>query len=171
MAGHENPVKPPPGFYVFTLRASSAFTRSRIYVRAPIEDRSSIRQLNQRLKLPMKYLIVDDHPMTRQVVIDSLRESGAEFAEAATGEEAIAYCEAHSPDWIIMDVRMPGRGGLFASRQILSRRPESRILVMSQCGDDLVANEARAAGAIDFVSKDRIEELPAILRELDFAGS
>ncbi|MCB1205000.1 MAG: response regulator transcription factor [Verrucomicrobiae bacterium] len=119
----------------------------------------------------MKYLIVDDHPLTRQVVIDSLRESGAEFAEAASGEEAIAYCEQHSPDWIIMDVRMPGRGGLFASRQITSSRPGARIVVISQYDDDLMANEARAVGAMDFVSKDRIAELPSILKELHTSNS
>ncbi|MCP5518285.1 MAG: response regulator transcription factor [Verrucomicrobiales bacterium] len=114
----------------------------------------------------MNYLIVDDHPMTRQAVIESLRQRGDAFAEAGTGEEAIAYCEQHTPDWIIMDVKMPGKGGLFASRAITASRPEARIVVISQYADEQMAVEARAAGAIDFVSKDRIAELPEILTEL-----
>ena len=114
----------------------------------------------------MTYLIVDDHPMTRQAVIESLREPGDSFTEAGTGEEAIAHCESHSPDWIIMDVKMPGCGGLCASREITTRRPDVRILVISQYADQLVADEARASGAVDFISKDRIADLPEILDQL-----
>ena len=115
----------------------------------------------------MNYLIVDDHPMTRQAVIDSLREPGDVFAEAGTGEEAIEHCERHSPDWIIMDVKMPGKGGLFASAEITTRHPGTRVVVMSQYDDELMAAGARAAGAIDFISKDRIAELPEILDGLN----
>ena len=114
----------------------------------------------------MNYLVVDDHPMTRQAVIDCLREPGDAFAKAGTGEEAIEYCQRHSPDWIIMDVKMPGRGGLFATREITTRRPDARIVVMSQYADDMMAAGARAAGAIDFIGKDRIAELPEILNDL-----
>ena len=114
----------------------------------------------------MNYLIVDDHPMTRQAVIDSLRAPGDAFAEAGTGEEAIAYCDSHRPDWVIMDVKMPGRGGLFASGEITTRHPGTRVVVMSQYDDELMADGARAAGAIDFISKDRIAELPEILSRL-----
>jgi len=114
----------------------------------------------------MNYLIVDDHPMTRQALIDCLREPGDAFAEAGTGEEAIEYCQSHSPDWIIMDVKMPGKGGLFASREITARHPEARIVVISQYDDELMTEGARTAGAIDFISKDRIAELPEILHGL-----
>ena len=114
----------------------------------------------------MHYLIVDDHPMTLQAVIDSLAEPGDSFAEAGTGEEAIDYCERQRPDWIIMDVKMPGKGGIFATREITTRYPGTRVVVMSQYDDELMADGARAAGAIDFISKDRIAELPEILNEL-----
>ena len=79
------------------------------------------------------------------------------------GEEAIDYCARHCPDWVIMDVKMPGRGGLFASGQITNRHPGTRVVVMSQYDDELMADGARAAGAIDFISKDRIAELHAII--------
>ena len=46
----------------------------------------------------MKYLIVDDHAMTRQAIIESLREPGDTFAEVGTGEEAIDYCAHHAPE-------------------------------------------------------------------------
>ena len=115
----------------------------------------------------MNYLVVDDHPMTRQAVIESLRAPGDVFAEAGSGEESIAYCAQHTPDWIIMDVKMPGRGGLFASREITTKHPGIRIVVMSQYDDELMADGARTAGAIDFISKDRIAELPEILLGLD----
>jgi two-component system invasion response regulator UvrY len=114
----------------------------------------------------MKYLIVDDHPRTRQAVIESLREPGDAFTEVGTGEEAIEFCATQRPDWIIMDVKMPGRGGLHASREISARYPGARIVVISQYADGLMADRARAAGAIDFISKDRIAELPEILNAL-----
>jgi len=115
----------------------------------------------------MHYLIVDAPPMMLQAVIDSLDAPGDVFAGAGTGEEAIAYCEDHCPDWIIMDVKMPGKGGLFASGEITTRHPGTRVVVMSQYGDELMTDGARAAGAIDFISKDRIAELPEILAAHD----
>ena len=81
--------------------------------------------------------------------------------------QAIDYCERQTPDWIIMDVKMPGKGGLFATREITTKHPGSRIVVMSQYDDELMAAGARAAGAIDFISKDRIGELPEILLGFD----
>ena len=169
------------GLVLETLPAAAlyVFLRRPIYVFLPRDLAADLRRCSdsQRASIRseysqhqatdcMHYLIVDDHPMTLQAVIDSLAEPGDSFAEAGTGEEAIAYCEQHSADWIIMDVKMPGRGGIFATREITAKHPGTRVVVMSQYDDELMADEARTAGAIDFISKDRIAELPEILNEL-----
>jgi len=114
----------------------------------------------------MNYLIVDDHPRTRQAVIAVLRQTGDVFEEAGTGEEAVEAYDHWRPDWTIMDVRMPGRGGLAATSEILSRHPQARILILSQCDEEQLADQARASGAAAFVSKDRIVELGEILNGL-----
>jgi DNA-binding NarL/FixJ family response regulator len=85
-------------------------------------------------------LTVDDHASFRDVarrvveVVPGFRWMG----EASSGEEAVAFVRRHAPDLVVMDVRMPGTGGLDAARRIASDAPEVAILLMS-------AEEAEAA--------------------------
>ncbi|MEV2255199.1 response regulator transcription factor [Streptomyces sp. NPDC050147] len=75
-------------------------------------------------------------------------------AEAADGDAAITAVDGHRPDVVLMDVRMPGRDGLSATRELLTRAAPPRVLMLTTFdSDDLVLGALRA-GALGFVLKD-----------------
>jgi DNA-binding NarL/FixJ family response regulator len=71
-------------------------------------------------------------------------------AEAASGEEAVAAANAHEPDVVLMDIRMPGMDGIEATRRL----PRRRILILTTFGLDEYIIEALRAGASGFLLKD-----------------
>ncbi|WP_438444246.1 response regulator [Gorillibacterium sp. sgz5001074] len=80
-----------------------------------------------------RVLIADDHPLARRAVREML-EDEPEFViagEAANGEEAVRLCGELEPDLVLMDIRMPGLGGLEATRVMKQRRPGVKVVVLS----------------------------------------
>jgi DNA-binding NarL/FixJ family response regulator len=101
----------------------------------------------------MRIIIADDQKHTRhglRVLLSTFLPK-TEIWEAVTGVEAERLAEEVCPELILMDIRMPDRDGLAATRNIKSRRPEIRILVVSLYAARQA--EALAAGADAFVSK------------------
>jgi DNA-binding NarL/FixJ family response regulator len=105
---------------------------------------------------PLTILIVDDHPVFRKglrALLASMPE--VEWVgEATSGEEAIRLAEQLQPDVILMDLHMPGKGGLEAIRQIVQTSPHIRILVVTMFQDDDSVFAALQAGARGYVLKD-----------------
>ena len=101
----------------------------------------------------IRVLVADDHAIVRMGLV-SLLKSEPDIdvvAEADDGEDAVRAALRLSPDVVIMDLMMPGVDGTEATRQILARAPETRILILttSTVSDDLAhALEAGALGAI-----------------------
>lgn len=103
----------------------------------------------------MKVLIVDDHP----IVHAGLRrligtEAGIEISEATTAQEALESFMQCSPDLVIMDLNLPGTGGLEAIRKLRNEDDSARILVFSVHDDPFHAARAIEAGALGYVSKN-----------------
>jgi DNA-binding NarL/FixJ family response regulator len=91
----------------------------------------------------------------------SLLSSVPEFeviGEVATGEEAVARASELQPDVILMDLQMPGMGGMEATRRILQESPSVRVLVVTLLEDDDSVFMALRAGARGYVLKDADEE-------------
>jgi DNA-binding NarL/FixJ family response regulator len=111
-------------------------------------------------------LIADDHPMFRHGLRSVLASEARTrlVGEANTGDEAVRLAEELQPDVIIMDLTMPGLNGVEATRQILARRPETRILVLSMFDDSASVLTAVRAGACGYLVKgaDREEVLRAV---------
>ncbi|HEX9115846.1 MAG TPA: response regulator transcription factor [Anaerolineae bacterium] len=105
-------------------------------------------------------LIADDHPVFRKglrALLASL--PGVELAgEATTGAEAVRLAEHLQPDVVLMDLQMPGGGGLAAIRQIVQTSPHIRILVITMFEDDDSVFAALRAGARGYVLKDMADE-------------
>ncbi|WP_069770523.1 response regulator transcription factor [Streptomyces sp. LUP30] len=101
-------------------------------------------------------LIVDDHPVVR----DGLRgmfESAPGFrvvGEAANGVEALSAAATGDPDVILMDLRMPGGGGVDAIRELTRRRARAKILVLTTYDTDSDTLPAIEAGATGYLLKD-----------------
>ncbi len=91
-------------------------------------------------------------------------------AEAADGEEAIAQARQHRPDIVLMDIRMPGIGGLEATRKIIKGMSDIRVLVLTAYLEDAFAQRLLDAGASGFISKGT--ELPEMVNAIRsvFAG-
>ncbi|WP_075214442.1 response regulator [Mongoliimonas terrestris] len=103
----------------------------------------------------IRILLVDDHPIVREGFRRLLeRQVGmAVVSEAGDGETAVEAFRDYRPDVVLMDLSMPGAGGLPAVQAILSRDPDARIIVVSMHQGAVFAQRAMAAGARGFVSK------------------
>jgi DNA-binding NarL/FixJ family response regulator len=100
----------------------------------------------------LRVVIADDQPMMRAGFKAVLEATGSidVVAEAATGAEAVAAAEAHAPDVVLMDIRMPGMDGIEATRRL----PRQRVLILTTFGLDEYIIEALRAGASGFLLKD-----------------
>jgi DNA-binding NarL/FixJ family response regulator len=108
----------------------------------------------------IRILVADDHPVYR----DGLRALAARspdlelVGEAANGTDAVAMADQTLPDVILMDLRMPGMTGIEATRAILDRRPDTRILILTMSEDDDSLFAAMRAGARGYLPKDADSE-------------
>ena len=104
----------------------------------------------------VRVLVVDDHPFYREGIKTVLATRSPEVevvGEAATGEEAVSVCAALRPDVVLMDLQMPGIGGIGATRQIIEQHPSVAVLVLTMHDDDSVVPALRA-GARGYLLKD-----------------
>ncbi len=100
-----------------------------------------------------KALIVDDAGTVVSVLKTIFRQKGIEVAGVATnGNEALTAYRRSKPDFVTMDLLMPGMDGMEAMRMILEDDPMAKIVVCTAVGDS-IRNEALAAGACGFLSK------------------
>ena len=112
---------------------------------------------------PMKVLIVDDNQPVRLLLREYLPSSVDEVFECGDGGKAIALYRKHLPDWVLMDWEMPKMDGITATRAIIAEFPQANICMVSAFDEADIRNAALSAGACNFVLKDNLAELEAIL--------
>ena len=110
----------------------------------------------------MKVLVVDDHAVVR----DGLRRllvtlPNVEIFDAATGREALSFVQRQQPDLILLDLHLPGIGGIELLRRLISMSPNVRILVFSMHEDAMRAERAIQLGARGYVTKSSAPEVLA----------
>ncbi len=108
---------------------------------------------------PIRVLVVDDQELVRSgfCVILEAAEGITVVGEAASGEAAVAAAAAHQPDVVLMDVRMPGMGGLEATRLLTRSSPNPqtpKVIMLTTFDLDEYVYEALRAGASGFLLKD-----------------
>ncbi|TFV90034.1 response regulator transcription factor [Blastococcus sp. CT_GayMR16] len=105
---------------------------------------------------PLRVLIADDHPLFRDGMrgLLSTQPDIDVVGEATTGEQAVALAGELDPDLVLMDIQMPGLGGVEATRRVLAERPDVRVLVVTMFDDDATVFTAIRAGARGYVLKD-----------------
>lgn len=104
----------------------------------------------------IKILLTDDHHLFREGLSRILQDSpGIELmATAASGEEAQKCVKIAKPDIILMDINMPGIGGIEATRQILDRHPEIKVIMLTISEEDQDLFSAVQAGAKGYILKN-----------------
>lgn len=100
-------------------------------------------------------LVVDDHDLVRMGLVRMLTDvDGFEvIGEAQSGEEAVAKARDLKPDVVLMDVKMPGIGGIEATKKLLNQEHPARIIAVTALDDDLYPNRLMQAGAKGYVTK------------------
>ncbi|KMK65537.1 response regulator transcription factor [Puniceibacterium sp. IMCC21224] len=100
-------------------------------------------------------LVIDDHPIARLGCRQLLSERGYDpVFEALHDNDALRLSDAHKPDLIVLDLGMPGLGGLGLIAPLLLRAPDTRILIFSMNEQTVFVSKALEAGATGYLSKN-----------------
>ena len=102
-----------------------------------------------------RILLVDDYAIVRLGLMTLLNNQPdmEVIAEASTAAEAVRAVEKYQPDVVLMDIRLPGEGGIEATRQVTSRFPHSKVVMLTSFADDDLVIRAISAGAVGYVLK------------------
>jgi DNA-binding NarL/FixJ family response regulator len=111
----------------------------------------------------MKLMIIDDHAGVRNLIRELVAAPSDAVCECADGSEAVRIARFFKPDFVTMDVRMPGLCGFEATRAIREAVPESRVVVVTAFDQPEFRRTAFAVGASGFVLKENLGELRAVL--------
>lgn len=106
-------------------------------------------------QLPMKILLVDDHEVVR-LGLKALLSRNAQFqvvAEAGNASEALDRVARYKPDVVVMDIRLPGKSGIEATREIVSKYPETKVIMLTSYAEEELLFDAISAGASGYVLK------------------
>jgi DNA-binding NarL/FixJ family response regulator len=121
----------------------------------------------------LRVLIVDDHDLFRTGLRNLLEEQGVQIVgEAATGTEAVKIVRERAPDVVVMDLNMPGMGGVEATRHITAVAPLTRVVMLTISEEDSDVMDAILAGACGYLLKDSsIQDLMAGIRAASLGES
>ncbi len=116
----------------------------------------------------IRVMVVDDHDIVRDglgLMIDTC-EDMERAGEARDTETALLICEQEHPDVILMDLVMPGKDGVAATREILARHPETKIVALTSYDTSGLVEKALQAGAISYLKKNvSIDDLSQAIRD------
>ena len=121
----------------------------------------------------LRILIVDDHPLMRQGIRQTLADGAeiGEIGEAATPQEALELVRLHEWDAAILDIGLPGRGGLQLLKDIKHEKPRLPVLILSMHSEDQYAVRAVRAGASGYLTKEAAtEKLLDAIRKVTSGG-
>jgi len=120
-------------------------------------------------KKSIRVMLVDDHAVVRmgfRLLLEGTKDIRV-VVEAASGEEALRRLPDMAPDVVVMDISMPGMGGLEATERIHAGDPKARVLVLSAHEDVMHARRVLELGAVGYLTKRSApEELIEAIREV-----
>lgn len=100
-------------------------------------------------------LICDDSILARKSLKDAINSyaTGATFYEATNGEQSVSLYKEHHPDMVLLDIVMPLKDGISATKEIIKENADATIIIVSSVGTQLQLKKAIEAGAKDFIQK------------------
>jgi two-component system invasion response regulator UvrY len=121
----------------------------------------------------IRILLADDYPILREGIKRVIEETTDMIvvAEAATGEEALQKAKTSAPNVVVLDLSMPGRGGLETIQELKKLIPRVRILILTVLAEDYFAIRSLKEGADGFMNKDAdVAMLHLAIRRLHAGG-
>jgi DNA-binding NarL/FixJ family response regulator len=115
------------------------------------------------LIMSLKLLICDDHASTREVIKRFLVMPGITVRECASGEEAVVCAREFKPNWVTMDIKLPGLNGFETTAALKQAHPEARVLIVSAYNEPRFRELAHSCGAVGFILKENILALRMML--------
>lgn len=121
----------------------------------------------------LKVLVVDDHPLVRRGLIDTIRE---EFVNAAIGEawdvqSALELIWKEHWDVVVLDIALPGRSGLDVLKEVKQEHPKTPVLILSTHSEDQFAIRSLKSGAAGYLTKETVgQELVAAIKRVLAGG-
>ena len=107
----------------------------------------------------LRVVIVDDHPVFRHGLRALLEDLGVDVVrEESDGAAGVAAALEHRPDIVLMDLQMPGTSGIEATRRIVEKAPEVKVLMLTMVDDDQAVYAAVRAGALGYLLKGAGQE-------------
>jgi len=119
-------------------------------------------------------LLTDDHELVRTGIRRLLEDSKQVkiVGEAECGEDSLLLAQSLNPDVILMDVNMPGIGGVEACRRILQRNPKQKIIVLTVHNEQIFPKRLLEIGAKGYLTKDcGIDEMIKAIKQVNSGGS
>ena len=112
--------------------------------------------MKRHLGKKITVIVVDDHEIVRSGIVSLLNgiDEIKVVAEASSGERAVKLAQEFNPDVVLMDVRMPGIGGLQATINIVRLCPNTKVVALTVCNDDLFPTKLLQAGAHGYLTKN-----------------
>ena len=104
-------------------------------------------------------MIVEDNERMRDTLRKIMSVVSPDIFECPTGEEAVARYSVVSPDVVLMDIRMPGMGGIEATKQIMIQDKTANVIIVTEHDEDFFREDARKAGAQEYFLKDSLLDL------------
>ena len=117
-------------------------------------------------------LIADDHELVRTGLRRLLEDLDCTVvAEAASGEEAVQAAREHQPDLALIDIHMPGIGGLEATRKVQHIHPDCRVVILTAHADGPLPRALLEIGVAGFLTKDcSVDEMHQAIRKVSSGG-
>jgi CheY-like chemotaxis protein len=112
----------------------------------------------------MNILIVEDNRTIRLLIRRFLAAATNTFFECEDGSQALDAYRLHQPDWVLMDVVMPGTDGITATRAIHQAFPQAKIVIITNYDDDDLRQAAAEAGASGYVLKENLLEILTLMQ-------
>ena len=110
-----------------------------------------------------KLLIVEDNPPMRGLISSIVADLFEDITECSDGREALGMYAECQPDWVLMDIRMPGLDGIGATTRIKETFPHARVVMVTDYDSARLREAARNAGACAYVLKENLLDLRNII--------
>ncbi|MBU1099106.1 MAG: response regulator transcription factor [Bacteroidetes bacterium] len=111
----------------------------------------------------MKLMIVDDSAEMRKSIRSIVTNTRDTVFECENGSQVLPIYVKEHPDYVLMDINMPVMNGIEATRNLIAKFPEARVLIISNYNDDEFRKEAEESGAIKYFVKDNLIDIKTYL--------